>query len=200
MIGDALFEPLIQLHSDLLVPNALVNVGLEGKTTRVIANAEMCLMLLEKGDLVGKLQKCEVLQPGETEDMPAIEVATISPNATDGECLEKLKHSLQLGSIHLNLDKKSELLALVAKFSSLFALNGDELGQKSLVTHKINTGDHRPIKQQPCRLPFALCQHVQQLTGKMFERGVITPCSPWASSVVFVAKKDGSTRFCIDYR
>ena len=150
------------------------------------------------GHLVGKLQKCEVLQPRETEDTPAVEVATISPNATEGECLEKLKHSLQLGSIHLNPDEKSELLALVAEFSSLFALNDDELGQKSLVTHKINIGDHRPIKRQPCRLPFALCQHVQQLTGKMFEKGVITPCGPWASPVIFVATKDGSTRFWVN--
>ena len=34
----------------------------------------------------------------------------------------------------------------------------------------------------------------------MLQRGVIEPCDgPWASPIVLVSKKDGLTRFCVDY-
>jgi hypothetical protein len=50
-------------------------------------------------------------------------------------------------------------------------------------------------------MPFALRPQVDKLVQEMLAQGVIQPSSsPWASPVVLVQKKDGSMRFCIDYR
>ena len=67
--------------------------------------------------------------------------------------------------------------------------------------HTINTGDNPPIRQQARRIPFALRSKVDDMTEEMLEQGIIRPSqSPRASPIVLVAKKDGTTRFCVDYR
>ncbi|UYV83713.1 K02A2.6-like [Cordylochernes scorpioides] len=58
-----------------------------------------------------------------------------------------------------------------------------------------------PVKQLPRRLPMTRRDEVAKLIEEMAEQDVIEPSSsPWASPVVLVKKKDGSTRFCVDYR
>ena len=50
-------------------------------------------------------------------------------------------------------------------------------------------------------IPFTLRQTVDEFVEDMLQRRVIWPSSSsWASPVVLVNKKDGTTRFCIDYR
>ena len=67
--------------------------------------------------------------------------------------------------------------------------------------HKINTGSAKPIKQPPRRQPLGKRDIEKEEIQKMLKKGVIEPSSSsWASPVVLVTKKDGSTRFCVDYR
>ena len=50
-------------------------------------------------------------------------------------------------------------------------------------------------------MPFAVRQEVARQIREMQQAGVVQPSSsPWASPVVMVRKKDGTHRFCIDYR
>ncbi|CAB4034069.1 Retrovirus-related Pol poly from transposon 412, partial, partial [Paramuricea clavata] len=65
----------------------------------------------------------------------------------------------------------------------------------------IITGSAKPIKQPPRRLPLAKRDVACQAVDKMLKGGVIeTSTSPWSSTVVLVAKKNGTLRFCVDYR
>ena len=43
------------------------------------------------------------------------------------------------------------------------------------VTHKIDTGDQKPIKQPPRRLPLAKVDIAQKATKEMHEQGVVEP-------------------------
>lgn len=83
----------------------------------------------------------------------------------------------------------------------MFALDESELGQTSLVTHSINTGEYPPIKQQPRRTPFRHKEKISQFINDMLEKKVIQPSSSvQASPIVLVPKKDGTQRFFVDYR
>ena len=70
----------------------------------------------------------------------------------------------------------------------------------SLVTHQIDTGSSHPIRQPARRLPLHKRAEADTLLKDTLEKGVIEPSSsPWTSPIVLVKKKDGSTRFCVDY-
>ena len=67
--------------------------------------------------------------------------------------------------------------------------------------HKIDTADHRPIKQALRRHPPPHQQTVKEHTAEIMKLGLVEPASSeWAANVVLVKKKTGELRFCIDYR
>ena len=74
-----------------------------------------------------------------------------------------------------NLSKKQlrEARELIKNHSQLFALDEDPLGKTGVVKHKIDTGDARPIKQPPRRIPPALAPEVDKTLDKMLQQDVI---------------------------
>ena len=90
---------------------------------------------------------------------------------------------------------------LLEKFHDAFSLDEGERGETDLVEMEIRTGDAPPKRVPARRMPLVVCQEVSRQLRTMQEAGVIQPSnSPWASPIVMVRKKDGSHRFCVDYR
>ncbi|GKD83798.1 hypothetical protein Tco_1350637, partial [Tanacetum coccineum] len=58
-----------------------------------------------------------------------------------------------------------------------------------------------PVARAPYRLAPAEMQELSTQLQELSNRGFIRPSSsPWGAPVLFVKKKDGSFRMCIDYR
>ena len=90
---------------------------------------------------------------------------------------------------------------LVIKYRDVFALDDSELGSIDVVEHRIETGSSKPIKVPPHRISPARISIIQEQIRKMLERGVIQPSrSPYSAPIVLQKRKDGSWRFCVDYR
>ena len=128
-----------------------------------------------------------------TEDEPQLEVTSKQQ--------ELLWGLVENSGDTLDKQQKHHLFNLLLGYADVFALSDDQMGRTKQLKHKINTGDHQPIRQQARSIPPCKREEVHQLLQDMLARRVIQPStSPWATPVVLVKKKDGSTRFCIDYR
>ena len=59
----------------------------------------------------------------------------------------------------------------------------------------------KPVRTKPYPIPYHMQHEVDTEIENMLKVKVIKPCnSPYASPIVLVKKKDGSIRFCTDYR
>ena len=102
-------------------------------------------------------------------------------------------------------EHEGQLIELLTNFQDVFSTfkwtSPDYFGTTDETTHKIDVGDATPIKQPARRVPLKQREEVNVLLEEMRSQGVIEPSqSPWSSPVALVQKKDGSKRFCVDYR
>ncbi|GBN59646.1 Retrovirus-related Pol polyprotein from transposon 297, partial [Araneus ventricosus] len=133
-------------------------------------------------------------------------IATCEPVVDIVARPQGLSESLRLPSIlenleGLNKEQRTAVKELLQEFQNLFSTSDSDVGRCNMTQHRINTGNHPPIKQYPRRLPLAKKEEAERLVKEMVDNGIIEESSgPWASPIVLVKKKDGSTRFCVDYR
>ena len=132
------------------------------------------------------------------------EVRWVSSSKTkdDVEISERKKLLLQhFNALNLPPEQRDQMYRLLCEYHDVFALEDRERGETDLIQLEIDTGNAPPNKQHPRRMPFSVREEVAKQLKKMQEMAVIQPSkSPWSSPIVLVRKKDGSHRFCIDYR
>ena len=118
--------------------------------------------------------------------------------------IKVLKENGSLGK----LDNWKEETALKAKwllieFYHIFCLEKNEIGCTDATEHVIELlpEQDEPFKERFRRIVSheveEVCQHIQE----MLDGGAICPSqSPWCNTIVLVCKKEGTLRFCIDFR
>jgi hypothetical protein len=58
-----------------------------------------------------------------------------------------------------------------------------------------------PISKRPYRMSSTQLIELKKQIKEVLEKGFILPSSsPWGAPVIFVEKKDGTQRMCVDYR
>lgn len=89
---------------------------------------------------------------------------------------------------------------VIREYADVFSGEDDPNGVCDLLPMRIKTIGE-PISLPAYRTPLAKRRLVDGAIEEMLATGVIRPSSsPWAAPVTLVPKKDGATRFCVDYR
>lgn len=76
----------------------------------------------------------------------------------------------------------------------------NKVGHSSVIKHCINTIDEVPLRRRAYRVSVEQQQFIDKEIKEMLANNIIRPSnSPWASPVVIVPKKDGGSRFCVEF-
>ena len=115
---------------------------------------------------------------------------------------EYLEDIVQGSHTSLGDTGRQSLRDLLHHYEHVFLVLGEPVtGRTKSVQHEIATKDARHVHCGPRRLAPAGLRKEQECVKDMLTGGQIEPSdSPWASPVVLVTNKDGSPRFCVDYR
>ena len=101
-------------------------------------------------------------------------------------------------SDELTDEQKKEVKELLAKYPDVLT---SIPGKTELLEHDIKLSTAEPVRSKGYPLPYKTREIMESEIDEMIELGVIEPSiSPYSSPIVLVPKKDGSVRFCIDFR
>ena len=98
-------------------------------------------------------------------------------------------------------DLPSAISAILARHQAVFRLPSG-LPPARKFDHRIHLlPNSKPVNVRPYRYPYFQKNEIEKQVQDMLDQGVIQHShSPFSSPVLLVRKKDGTFRFCIDYR
>ena len=194
--GTWIIEGDVMKRNPLLVARALVTLT-DMAVPICLLNPRPECITVKKGTVAAHIEPVQSLDTSFVGACQSLSL-TSEPMEIKKQLIEGML--MNLGT-HVTNCQQQKLLQLLLEFADIFAVNSDDMGRTGRIKHKIYTGDALPIRQPLRRVPPIKRKETQELLHKMLQKDVIQPsCSPWASPVVVVRKKDGSPRFCVDYR
>ena len=177
----------------------------------VLCNGTGKPMHLAAGQLVGHIVAANVVPDAVASPELEVKLAKdgeLETPLTTEQCQELLMKVLEENSSLGKLDGWKKEMALKAKqllteFHHIFSLERNEIGCTDTTEHVIELlpQQDEPFKERFRRIAPHEVEEVRQHIQEMLDGGAIWPSqSPWCDAVVLVRKKDGTLRFCIDFR
>ncbi|UYV85023.1 hypothetical protein LAZ67_X004325 [Cordylochernes scorpioides] len=200
--NQVLFEPSkkVLIGKGLTLPCALFRLS-HNKGKLWIVNSSTTAQIVPKGMCLGKIQRVEENNLTAISECSEFNKEVKNANHASHADKSDFKFLQNLISDDLSEEQQSQILSILKRYEKIFDKNNEPVKQTSVTKHKIETGNHQPIKHRPYRVSPTERQAIQTEVDKMLDAGIIRHSeSPWSSPVILVKKKDGNWRFCVDYR
>uniref|UniRef100_A0A3Q2ZZT4 Gypsy retrotransposon integrase-like protein 1 n=1 Tax=Kryptolebias marmoratus TaxID=37003 RepID=A0A3Q2ZZT4_KRYMA len=179
-------EPETRDNMELVVARTVAPVK-EGLTVARLLNPTDHELRMHSGSHLGVLYQvddCDIFEPTDCVDSNRQHMTL--PDLTDCPLSDAQREQL-----HAMLHKHKEVFRPGRGFSK----------GEGMIKHRINTGDHYPVKKRAYRTSPDKRREMDRQVQQLLADGIIEEsCSPWSSPVVLVRKKDNTWRFCVDYR
>ena len=208
--GTVLLVPKPELYDKyhLSIANGIAEVKANVPFVIRIANLSKVSRTLVKNQVLGSVEQSPTTvlainfaldenspQPSEEEGgEPGVNSSTSVPEQS-----AKPASAADIDLSHLPVDVQKKARKMLQKYDMMW--NGT-LGKISVTEHRIQLKpDASPVHLQPYRAGPKAREFEHDEVQRMLTDSVVEPAkSEWAAPVVIASKKDGTLRFCIDYR
>lgn len=191
--GEIIFEPK-EIPNLTLMP-ILTKLYEDRKLKIQVWNQSSESIILYKSTNLGKIQNANIEKGNNFNCVNNVDMNDVTKKNGDIAELFDWKNCVE------SRDEIDKIKNVLRSFEDVISQYDGDVGRTDVARHEIDTGNHKPIKIPPRRVPFGLREEAEKIVKDMQQKGVIRESiSSWSSPIVLVKKKDGKLRFCVDYR
>ena len=193
-------SPQLPLGIEVLYSYATLTTGSD-RIVVSLRNTTNDWVLIDKGVPIARMEAANLVPPVTAKFITSKPQAQkLSQEEWQKVLMEKLNLS---GLAGWDENLATKVKNLLMEYHDLFSLEKSEIGQTKTVKHTIvlKDPDTTPFKERFHRILPPQVEEVIEHLKLTLEVGAIRPSnSPWCNAVVLVRKKNGSLRFCINFR
>ena len=194
-------SPSLPLGIDVQSTYATLSTG-SNRIAVVLRNNTHDWIEIGKGTLVARMVAAN--QVPHVIDTISADKGKSQPTLMEAKRQDLLLDKLDLSGLESwPAEEVEKARGLLREYHDIFSLEKHNMGHTNATKHKIvlKDPDTPPFKERFQRILPPQLDEVREHLKLMLDAGVVRPSnSPWCNAVVLVRKKDGSLRFCIDFR